>query len=219
MLIDNRRKGNVSAFKKKMICGISIAFLGVMYLFGRNNYEPKPDNTILNTFFVKWDVAETKLTLESYNLYLEKIGSLERLTKKDLQFITDEVDEDYIIIRTSPSCYSMVKKSYMVYENSQESIELGTDDSERDLFSSSTLSAPALRNIIGTLGEFIEENDISPIGIKMSYPTWNDEQVAFILEHFNEDVLDCFHENGFPLFLYNVSDFYEAYERKQGVTR
>lgn len=233
MLIKNWRKGKYSTQKKNRICGISIFVLGAMYLFGRNYYEPSAENSIWNAFFLKYamqkeeDVNLTDATLEKYNTYLHKIGSDKQLTEKDLEAILySNLDEDETIsIQVDEFEFKQIgTKTYNVCvdENGNLSLHFRERQVKRDFFKpleSEEDTIESKKVVLSTIGEFIEENGIQPIGYINSWPAWNDKEVKFVRENYGEDVLDCMQEYGFPIKAYYVQDFYDAYEKMQEVTR
>ncbi len=219
MSIKSNRKGTVS---KKMICVASMIGLGAFYLFGKDYLSIKE-----TTSSIKIESLLTMQTLETYNSYLAQAGSLKRLTEEDLAKIEaiNETDDKTIAIQIDDFEINEVKtKSYQVCENENGELELGFIDPKfkSNYFKSSCEQESmtnSTRTVLNPLGTFIEENDIEPMGYTNSFPVWDEEKVNFVIQHYGEDVLDCFQEYGFPVFLYDVNAFYEAHQKYQGVAR
>ncbi len=225
MKIKNSRKGKLAL--------ASVTLAGLVYLLSRNAYVPSTEKNVWNAFFVK-DKTEkmaeasspiTKITLENYNQYLKNhLGSEEQLTEKDLEIIASkkEMEADIIAVQIDEFAFNQIgMEDYLICET-EDGIECFFPGSSLNLFANLYEQEKGLekeRRVIATVGEFIKENDIESIGYTTCYPGWNDKEFAFVRENYGEDILDCLRAKGFPIVVYDVQDFYKAYEENYGVTR
>ena len=202
---------------KNIKSGKKIAMLGALILAiacFRHKINDEKDSQKIVAEPAIYEMNETQKTLNAYNSYLATMGSKVHLTENDLIKLKEK---DLVLIKIDDDYIQVSKEDYTVYENSEGVIELGLDtfiNEARNMLNGNSLSEDRVE--VGTLGEFILENEISPIGItKPKYRSLDDKQKDFVKQYYNEDVLICLKENGFPVECYDVNDLYEVNSLKR----
>lgn len=160
----------------------------------------------------------TDAILIKYNTYLYKMGSKTRLTEEAIQKIEDHTNEGTLALRLLNGEIVQVGTEYAVSKNADRGIELRLDyETELDFFTLLKSEEEQIHELC-KLGDYITQNDIEKIDYTtQKQPCWSDRDSEFIRENFSEEILDCLTENGFPLPVYDVRDFYNAniYDKKR----
>lgn len=169
-----------------------------------------------------FELPETTKVLNTYNAYLKSIGSAKALTEKDIEFIYTGCSEQrkMMSIKTNNSEYTQVGyNEYQVVENANEEIRVLVDSTEPQVDFLTGEELPLNETFegytkIANLGEYMKENKIQPIGYTL-IEGWSTQEVKFILENYDEEILDCLKVNGFPIEVYQANDFYNAHRNEK----
>ncbi len=164
------------------------------------------------------NLLQTSKILMNYNSYLQEIGSSKRLTQEDLKIIevnTNNGENPAILtIKLNDSEYVQVGSDYIIAATEERELLLVNYLFDLDLFTGSKLVEDNFI-VLDNVWDYISANNIEPIGYTtQKYSSWSDSDADFVRTFYGDDVLECLQENGFPLPLYDVSDFYMAYQEK-----
>ena len=158
--------------------------------------------------------AETNDVLATYNQFLQQRNSDKVLTEEDIRIIEENTHDGCLIsVKLGDDQYTQVGPEYIMAETENQELVLLAPISiaNLDMFTSNEVDRRDL-NKLGTLGDYIAENNIDTVGYTLQkYRSWSDHGVSYVRENYGEDVLNCLQENGFPLPVYDVQDFYDAY--------
>ena len=192
----------IKNIKKGKFIMLGAILLAVSCFSFKNKDEKKDNENVIVSKPIVYEMNETVKTLNTYNSYLEAIGSKTRLTYYDLLKLKKQ---NLITIKTAYHYIEVDKHEFIVYENSKGSIELGLEEYSKED-----------RTEIGTLEKFIAENEIDSVGISVPrYIGWSSEQEEYVMDNYNEEVFLCLQENGFPVECYDIYDLYNANNLKR----
>lgn len=167
------------------------------------------------------NLIENSNILETYNQYLSETGYYKNLTQEDLKFISMYVEPsnfNTIAIKLCSNEYSQTTKNATVIETEKNELELLDDDnlSGYDLFTGDRREECLDYRILGNIEEYILDNNIEPLEFTTKkISAWNGRDLEFIHAWYGDEVVDCLTENGFPLPIYDVDDFYDAYQESE----
>lgn len=155
------------------------------------NYKSVSENSI----------SENSINNEISSDICLKLADLKNIEENTNGFYQNDNSKLFIKLKTGD--YLEISSDYLLYSTDGETLDITNNHNIPD------------DELLGTVRDYIIENEIEPIGYEMAdIPNINE---SYIIETYGESINEYLKEEGYPVVCFDVLDFYMTFEaQKEG---